>query len=44
MEKPTTPFNSGETTGLIPQSPEDLAFAREDLQGTKRVSTRRYPR
>jgi hypothetical protein len=32
MEKPTTPFTSGGTMGLIPQSPEDLAFAREDLR------------
>lgn len=32
MEKPTTPFTSGEAMGLIPQSPEDLAFAREDLR------------
>jgi hypothetical protein len=32
MEKPTTPFTSGETMGLIPQSPEDLVFAREDLR------------
>jgi hypothetical protein len=32
MEKPTKPFTSGETMGLIPQIPEDLAFAREDLR------------
>jgi hypothetical protein len=32
MEKPTKPFTSGETMGLIPQSPEDLVFAREDLR------------
>jgi hypothetical protein len=32
MEKPTAPFTSGEIMGLIPQSPEDLVFAREDLQ------------
>jgi hypothetical protein len=32
MEKPTTPFTSGETMGMIPQNPEDLDFAREDLR------------
>jgi hypothetical protein len=32
MEKPTTSFTWGETMGLIPQSPEDLAFSREDLR------------
>jgi hypothetical protein len=32
MEKPTKPVTSGETMGLIPQSPEVLAFIREDLR------------
>jgi hypothetical protein len=32
MEKPTTTFTSGETMGLILQSPEDLAFAHEDIR------------
>jgi hypothetical protein len=32
MEKPTTPFTSVEIMVLISQSPEDLAFAREDFQ------------
>jgi hypothetical protein len=32
MEKLTTPFTSGEIMGLITRSPEDLAFAREDLR------------
>jgi hypothetical protein len=44
MEKPTTPFTSGETMGLIPQSQENLAFSREDLRaGAKRLSTKRCP-
>jgi hypothetical protein len=32
LEQPSIPFSSGEVMNPIPQTPEDLAFGREDLR------------
>jgi hypothetical protein len=32
LEKPSIPFSSGKVMNPIPQTPEDLAFGREDLR------------
>jgi hypothetical protein len=32
LEQPFIPFSSGEVMNPIPQTPEDLAFGREDLR------------
>jgi hypothetical protein len=32
LEQPSIPLSSGEIMNLIPQTPEDLAFGREDLR------------
>jgi hypothetical protein len=32
LEQPSIPFSSGEVMNPIPQTPEDLAFGREDIR------------